>query len=102
MDTNNTKKRFVTDVLSTPPNYDDVFITGLCNSCQYQENLLITPDGNFCADCCTLGNKKVKLNHNKDIFIKGSCNACQTVDKLLVLPYGNFCADCCTLEGYFK
>lgn len=82
--------------------YEDVFILGLCKACHYQENLLVTPDGNFCADCCTLGdNKKVKINSNKDVFINGSCNGCQTIDKLLVLSCGNFCADCCTFEGYF-
>ena len=102
MEINKTHNSIAADVLAKQNNYDDVFMIGLCNSCHYQETLLVTPGGNFCADCCTLGgNKKVKTCRNKDIFINGSCNACQSTDKLLVLPYGNFCADCCTFEGCF-
>ena len=103
MDTVKTQNSPTADLLAKPNIYDDVFVDGLCNSCRYQETLLITPDGNFCADCCTLGgnNKKVKLTNDRDVFINGSCNACKSVDKLLVLAYGNFCADCCTFEGCF-
>lgn len=92
------------DIGITKTNNKDVFVIGLCNACHYNETILVTSDGNFCADCCTLGgnNKRVKPTRDKDVFINGSCTACKSEEKLLVLEYGNFCADCCTCEGSFK
>jgi hypothetical protein len=81
MDTLNTQNSLTTDLLAKPNIYTMFLLINYAIHVVYQETLLVTPDGNFCADCCTctLGsnNKKVKLTNDKDVFMNGSCNACK-------------------------